>query len=106
NDAFLVKLSPEGKVLWARRGGGAAVDSARDLAMDASGNIYVTGRFGETATFGASTLTSVGRNDVFLVKYSPEGEVLWARSGGGAGEDWAYSVVVDAGGDAYLAGDF
>src|SRR5690606_10036510 len=106
HDAFLAKLSPEGDVLWVRSGGGPTADTARDLALDAAGNVYVTGRFQGVATFGDTTLTSTGHYDVFLAKYTPDGAVLWARRGGGPTADVGYTVAVDAGGDAYVTGYF
>src|SRR5690606_36726888 len=106
HDAFLAKPTPEGDVLWVRSGGGSNADPARDLALDAAGNVYVTGRFQGVATFGDTTLTSTGHYDVFLVKYTPEGDVLWARRGGGPTADVGYTVAVDAGGDAYVTGSF
>src|SRR5690606_34444259 len=80
-DAFVVKYDPEGAVLWARHGGSDGSDQAEGIAVDAAGNAYVTGQFEGTATFGTFSLTSVGSTDVFVVKYSPAGDVLWARRG-------------------------
>src|SRR5690606_39092960 len=104
-DIFAVKYSPEGDVVWARNGGGPDNDVGYGIAVDADGAAYVCGRFWDTATFGDVTLTSAGHYDVFLVKYSPEGDVLWADRGGSTGGERAYAVTVD-GSDVYLVGRF
>ena len=55
---------------WAQSGGGTSFDEGYGIAVDASGNSYVSGRFRGTATFGGKTLTSNGSSDVFLAKIS------------------------------------
>src|ERR1044071_9185803 len=80
---------------WAVRAGGARHDKTRGLATDRDGNVYMTGEFGATADFGKQTLTSKGDLDFFVAKYSPSGECLWARQGGGLKTDRGYSVAVD-----------
>jgi hypothetical protein len=91
--------------LWAKSATGTGIDEAFANAVDASGNIYMAGYFNSpTINFGTSTLTNVGGNDVFLVKYNSSGSVLWARSGGGNGHDAATSVAVDNSGNVYITG--
>jgi hypothetical protein len=106
---FLVKYDPDGNVLWAR----SAVDSSYAypdaVATDASGNSFVTGWFwGDTLSFGTIKLanTDPAYYDVFLVKYDPEGNVLWAKSAGGTNIDHGTSVAVDAAGNCFVGGYF
>src|SRR5436190_20577711 len=76
--------------LWAYNAGGANDDMGISIAIDNSGNSYVTGYFGSPSiTFGSTTLTNAGNYDIFIVKYSPTGNVLWAKSVGGSGHDYA-----------------
>ncbi|MFA5782356.1 MAG: SBBP repeat-containing protein, partial [Bacteroidales bacterium] len=108
-DMFLAKYDATGNVLWAKSAGGTSYDVAYSVAVDTSGNTYVAGYFSSfTISFGSTTLTnvSVGYADIFLVKYDASGNVLWAKSAGGASEDEATSVSVDASGNTYLAGYF
>ncbi len=109
-DIFLAKYDANGNVLWAKSAGGTGSDEAYSVAVDASGNTYVAGYFkSSTITFGSDTLTNAGPAgyaDIFLAKYAPNGNVLWAKSAGGTNNDWANSVAVDASGNTYLAGDF
>ncbi|RAK64049.1 T9SS type A sorting domain-containing protein [Hymenobacter edaphi] len=75
-------------------------------ATDASGNIYLTGAFQNTVTFGATTLTSVGQSDIFVAKWSPAtGRFLWAKRAGGSAGEQAVSLAV-SGGNVYIGGIF
>jgi hypothetical protein len=76
---------------------------ARDVAVDAQGNIYVTGgtSAGCPRTLGPG---AQGEIDVCVAKFTPAGGLVWARVLGGPGHDRAYAVEVDATGAVYLAG--
>src|SRR5690349_16339588 len=64
---------------WSRRAGGTEPDAASRIAVDASGNSYITGIFRGNASFGTTSLTSSGNTDVFIAKYDGSGNVLWAK---------------------------
>ncbi len=105
---FTAKYNATGDLLWARQGGGIGfdLDGGGGIATDASGNVYVTGRFSGTAAFGGNTLTSAGGADVFTVKYALDGAVLWARQGGGTLFDAGYGIAVDGAGNVLVTGFF
>lgn len=93
--------------LWAKTAGNTSNDIANSVAVDASGNSYIAGAFlSPTITFGSTTLTNNGADDIFLAKYDASGNVLWARSAGGTNHDYANSVAVDPSGNVYVAGYF
>lgn len=103
---FLAKYDGNGNVLWAKSAGGIYADVGNSVAVDASGNAYVTGFFqSSTIIFGSDTLKNAGYDNIFLTKFDPNGNVLWAKSaGGGPDEAQGISVAVDASGNAYLTG--
>src|SRR5688572_6519603 len=94
-----------------------AADQARDVALDAQGNIYVAGgtadrNFPTTAnayqrTFGrgqaTTTAGSDGNWDVFVMKFTPDGQLVWSTLVGGGNYDRAYAIEVDGSG-VYIAG--
>ena len=95
--------------VWAKRAGGIIEDEAKGVATDAAGNVYVTGYFqSATITFGATTFTNADSTtgDIFIVKYDPSGNVLWAHNAGGPRNDQAMSVATDAAGNVYITGYF
>ncbi len=108
---FLAKYDPNGNALWAKSTGGSYHDWAYSVAVDNSGNIYMTGVFqSPTISFGSITLTNDDNTgnytDLFLAKYDTDGNVLWAKSAGGTSYDWAMSVSVDASDKVLVSGYF
>jgi len=85
-------------------------ESAVSMTTDNNGNIIVVGQFGGSpVTFGTTTLNNVnsnGSNDIFIVKYDSIGNVIWAKSAGGLGDDVPSSLKTDAFGNIVLAGSF
>lgn len=106
DDVFAAKLDPAGNWLWASRAGGAEEDQAWGISVDPAGNSFVTGFFVGTAAFGAQNLTGPGMADVFVAKLDPEGNWLWANSGGGPSHDFSYGVAANPAGNAFITGYF
>ncbi len=106
HDMFLAKWDPAGEVLWVQQAGGTETDVGAALAVDAAGNVYLTGSFSGTAQFGETNLTSGGGRDMFLAKYDPNGLLRWACAGGGVDRDIGYHLGTDAEGNVYVAGTF
>ena len=105
-DIFVAKLDINGNWLWAVKAGGADSDVGREIAIDGAGNIYVTGHFNSTATFGDHALTSSGYPDIFVAKLDVDGNWLWAVQAGGADTDCGRSIALDSEGNAYITGSF
>lgn len=94
-DTFLLKYSSDGNLLWQSNWGGSGSDWAYALAVDVDGNVYVAGG---TYSFGA------GENDALLLKYSPDGSLLWQKTWGGSYSDAGHALAVDGNGLLYVAG--
>ena len=80
-DMFLLKLDPMGNVQWIISEGGTNLDAAFDVNCDKANNeVYVTGSFLQSATFGNFTLNSSSSvdEDIFFVKYNSNGVAQWA----------------------------
>lgn len=109
-DIFLASIDRSGSLNWARRFGGSGDDNAFDLTTDSAGNIYISGWFSGAVDFGGTTLQSVGILDQVLAKYSPSGNLIWARRFGGPGGDGGNELAVLPNGDlvvsATSSGDF
>jgi gliding motility-associated-like protein len=111
SDIFVVKLTANGNFVWARQmSGSTSYENAFNLALDASGNIFVTGDFLNTVDFdpsaGVFNLTSFGDYDIFLCKLNNNGNFVWAKQMGGAGIDQGITVATDIAGNVYTAGPF
>ena len=106
DDVFVSKLDNDGNWLWTTQAGGSWTDRSRSIVVDADGNSYITGSFGETATFGTFTITSLGTYDAFVAKLDNDGNWLWATQAGGIGGDFCNGISVDAYGNLYATGFF
>ena len=63
---------------WATPAGGSGADMAWDMVLDSQGNAYLTGSFSGSATFGSTTLNSMGGLDGFVAKMDHDGNWMWA----------------------------
>ncbi len=111
-DIFLAKYDSSGTALWAKSMGGAKQDHSQAIAVDGIGNVYITGTFeSPDADFNREgnngSVNNAGSYNVFLAKYDPQGNYLWAKSMGGSEYDWGLAVTVDNRmGGIYMAGYF
>src|SRR5262249_15633470 len=110
NDVFVSKLDAVGNYAWARRMGGADLDTASAIALDGAGGVYTAGALQGTAASdpgpGTALLTSAGGQDVFVSKLDIGGNYAWVRRMGGAGHDYASAIALDGAGGVYTAGSF
>ena len=79
---------------WANQIGSVGVDNGTS-AIDASNTIYGIGYFPDTCYFGTDTLTPVGYNDLFLIKYNNNGIKQWLTKIGSSGNDFCHTPVID-----------
>jgi len=99
NDYATLAYTSQGMPLWTNRynGPGNADDGARAIAVDASGNVYITG-------------TSMGSDsswDYAMVAYTANGMLLWTQRYNGPGNDFdqAFAIAVDSSGNVYVTGE-
>jgi hypothetical protein len=85
---------------YAIAGGSLDGDLAESVAIDEEGNRYVTGYFEGTLDFdpgaGISNITSMGRQDLFIAKYSASGDLIWVQGIGGTSDDKGTGIAVNA----------
>lgn len=106
-DIFLVKFDPSGTVLWAKTFGGADGDQGNSVAVDASGNVILTGWFASASlAFDSIVLTNSGTtsSDLFISKFDSSGNLIWAKSAGGTINDRGYGVSTDANSNIFVTG--
>lgn len=110
NDAYILKFDASGNLVWAHSVGGALMDEANGVAVDSSGNVYVTGSFEGTVDLDPSSsatanVTSAGAWDAFILKLDASGAYQWGHQiGGGSGNDLGQDVAVDSSGNPHFYG--
>lgn len=96
--------------IWAKNSVAAGTpshDEGRGIAIDADGNVYISGFFQSTTiSFGSFTFTKSGGADIFLVKYDASGNIIWAKSFGGSNTDYATDLALDTLGNVFMTGNF
>ncbi len=111
-DAFVTVLNAAGSALvYSTYLGGTAADSGTGIAVDGSGDAYVTGDTASSdfiTTTGAYSTSNAGGDDAFVTKLDPTASgaasVLYSTYLGGSGADSGYGIAVDGSGDAYVTG--
>src|SRR5919107_3760295 len=113
-DAFVVRFSPRGRLLYSTLLGGSRVDVAQSIAVDSRGNAYVTGRTlsPDFPTTRALERRARGRNcqdapcsDAFVTKLGPRGQVVYSTYLGGTTNEEGVGIAVDRAGSAYVTGN-
>jgi hypothetical protein len=94
-DIFILQITEEGEVLWAKGFGGPFDDYIVDMKNDFNNTIYFTGSYGGMAYFGNKFLNGFGFSDTYLCSITFDGEVNWVLDGGGMGEDRAYRLSIN-----------
>jgi hypothetical protein len=109
-DAFLAKFDPSGALKWSTYYGGDSDDLAYSIALDASGNIYMTGTtksaygIATTGAFQTSIDQTNSQPDAFVAKFSSSGSLVWGTYFGGPQADESYSIACDASNNAIITG--
>jgi hypothetical protein len=104
---FSITLFKAQSFSWAQSVDGANTTDDEGLAIcsDTASNIFITGAFASPIlSFGTNTVANTGQHDVFLAKYTSNGNILWARSAIGSGRDICNSITCDIAGNSFITG--
>ncbi|MFO7659499.1 MAG: hypothetical protein R6V77_01180 [Candidatus Cloacimonadaceae bacterium] len=104
SEIFVAMINSSGSWQWVVKAGGNSSDKGLGITLDNVGNLYLTGFFETTASFGTISLTSYGSRDCFVAKLSSIGTWLWAVKGGTTSYDAGNDISVDAFGNSYVTG--
>ena len=112
-ETFVVKLDSAGNFLWAKQFKGNAnnSNSGSSLELDITGNVILTGVFTGTVDFdpgpGTNNISVLGLADIFVVKLSTSGDLIWVKQFGGVGgANTCRSITIDGLDNILLTGNF
>ena len=105
HDIVVAKYNADGTLLWVRKAGGLEGDKAYGIVTDAAMNVYISGEYEATSSFGNGiSITSSGGNDAFIAKYDSSGNIQWVSPIKGTGEERGYGLSLDQAGNIYCTG--
>jgi hypothetical protein len=102
SDAFVAGMDSSGNLLWNTFLGSANGDEGWGIALDSSGNIYVTGQ--SYATWGSPVNAYSGGGDAFVACLDSSGNLLWNTFLGSGGSDYGYGIALDSSENIYVTG--
>jgi hypothetical protein len=110
-DVFVSKLNKNGSFLWAKVIGGSKDDEGHQIAVSATGKLYVTGNFRGIVDFNPGSGTfklscSDISYDMFILKLDTSGNFIWAKQLGGSGNDYGISIALGKNDTIYTTGSF
>jgi hypothetical protein len=88
-DFWIIKISELGTLIWEKSFGGDQVDEARSISQMADGNYLV---IGDTRSSNIDVSQNNGAADVWIIKISPEGSLIWEKTLGGSSFDVGRSI--------------
>ncbi len=102
-DAFVAKLDNDGNLLWNTFTSGIGSETSTDIAVDTSGNSFVTGY--SNGTWGAPLVAfTASLNDAYAARFNASGTRIWNTFIGGAGDDQGNGIALDNNGDVFVTG--
>ena len=106
NDVFLARFAKDGRLLWARSGGGTGSDTALAVTVLADGSVALGGFIGSAATFSGVTLNATNQ-DGFVARYLADGTLAWAKGiAGTTGTEAANVIALASDGNLIVGGFF
>jgi hypothetical protein len=106
NDVFIAKYSVSGSIIWAKRYGDMGDDYARGVGTDSLGNIYLSGVFSNSVNFDGNTIFANGNTDIFLLKLTSSGNLVWIKQFGNSGIEEGCAIEVSPDGNVFIIGGF
>jgi hypothetical protein len=101
---FLAKYSPTGAHIWSKRlTTGTGLDEGTAVATDRGGNVIVGAGFYNTTDFGRGPMTAAGSEDIALLKYDANGNILWSKQVSGAADEVVTGIATDPVTDEFVA---
>lgn len=100
-DFWVVKISASGNLVWEKSFGGTQIDEARGIVSTNDGNYIIAG---DTRSNDNDISNNKGAADLWLIKMTPEGNLLWKKTIGGSNFDVARSIVKSQNNGFILAG--
>ena len=106
SDFFIAKLDTAGNGIWAKSEGGTGDDRGLAVTSGMNSDLYVTGYFNSSFTWGSTSISSNGGTDFYAAKYDSSGSFKWIYTSGSTSDDKGYGVAIDLFNNIYFTGSY
>lgn len=107
DDIFIAKFDNSGNIIWVKTFGGEGNDRAIAMVVDRDKNLVLTGSFeSPTLAFMSFGLINRGGGDLFICKFTSDGNVIWAKSYGSSSYEEPTAIATDLQGNIIIGGGF
>lgn len=101
-DLWLIKITPNGNLLWEKTFGGTNFDAARAIAKTQDNSFVIAG---SSRSNNGNLTTNKGQNDAWALKVNAEGYLIWQTTIGGSNIDFGYGITQLNNGNIVMVGD-
>lgn len=109
-DIFLMRLTSDGNFVWVQTMGGTENDTGNGLTTDKMGNVYLTGDYSDTVTFGTQNLTCACGSNMYIAKFDSLGSILLLKTGACMWGPGSFSrgqkITVDENANIFVFGNY
>ncbi len=102
SDVWLIKINDAGDLVWERNFGGGAFDAGQSVSLSADGGFIISGN---SKSQDMDVGTNVGENDIWLIKTDAQGKMIWQKTFGGSGLDYAFDAFENEDKSILLVGE-
>ncbi len=106
SDVFTLKFDQIRELVWAQSLGGEGTDIGYEVFGTQNGQVFSTGFFEDSMLIDNNMISSVGGDDIFIARSSPQGEFQWVNGFGGPQDDRSLSLMISPNGDLIISGHF
>ena len=103
-DIFIAKYNRQGVLLWHKVLGSFSMDDAHEVKVDDSNNIYLVGRLSDSINIDNVVLKSHGGIDGFIMKFNPDGKIIFGKTIGGNEDDDISDISFDNNNNIFISG--
>lgn len=105
-DIILGAYDQDGNFSWAKHIGSPKTDNVSAICSDPDGNIFITGHYYDSISFGDTSLYALAGSDIYIAKYNPVGNLMWLQQASGSSSDQSYSIACDEEGNIVFSGSY
>lgn len=102
SDVWMIKIDDTGTLVWEQNFGGPAFDAAQSVSLSTDGGFIISGN---SKSIAIDVNANAGENDIWLIKANSQGKMVWQKTLGGSGLDYAFDAIENKDKSILLVGE-